>query len=261
MESRTNKRKRVPDPADQEWVKPANVPKELRDCVASLASTVNTLQQSVNVLKDATADSGRLRRVVAFEKKYEVVSENEIRDARADLEATIRPKAEEILAEIRKQLKAMAQEEEELQAKVDQQAEQVEQMRQQQQQQQASTSPPPPPPPPASSATPDKRPQLTQRLEQLKLHVKNEKQRLDQLTKEAAEKEKRSHYYKTHMATKEMKEKVSSTPSSSQAPSTVSRPSMTPEVIYTLHPTSKPTQSNHDDARNHACSNGNGTNA
>lgn len=43
MESRTNKRKRVPDPADQEWVKPANVPKELRDCVASLASTVNTV--------------------------------------------------------------------------------------------------------------------------------------------------------------------------------------------------------------------------
>lgn len=90
-------------------------------------------------------------------QKYEVVSENEIRDARADLEATIRPKAEEILAEIRKQLKAMAQEEEELQAKVikerihgwrmrmidvcvcvqvDQQAEQVVQMRQQQQQQQ-----------------------------------------------------------------------------------------------------------------------------
>lgn len=43
MESRTNKRKRVPDPADQEWAKPANVPKELRDCVASLASTVNTV--------------------------------------------------------------------------------------------------------------------------------------------------------------------------------------------------------------------------
>lgn len=154
MESRTTtKRKRVLDPADQEWAKPANIPKELRDCVASLASTVNTvscfklflcsfcsmdtmtqLQQSVNVLKDATADSERLRRVAKFEKvddiamnviivltlvqKYEVVSENEIRDARADLEATIRPKAEEILAEIRKQLKAMAQEEEELQAKV-----------------------------------------------------------------------------------------------------------------------------------------------
>ncbi|CDH48349.1 predicted protein [Lichtheimia corymbifera JMRC:FSU:9682] len=228
MESRTNKRKRVPDPADQEWAKPANVPKELRDCVASLASTVNTLQQSVNVLKDATADSGRLRRVVAFEKKYEVVSENEIRDARADLEATIRPKAEEILAEIREQLKAMAQEEEELQAKVDQQAEQVEQMRQQQQQQQqqqqASTSPPPP----ASSTTLDKRPQLTQRLEQLELHVKNEKQRLDQLTKEAAEKEKRLHYYKTQMATNKAKETASSTPSS-QSPSTVSRPPMTPQ--------------------------------
>ncbi|KAI7878690.1 hypothetical protein K492DRAFT_208797 [Lichtheimia hyalospora FSU 10163] len=183
MNSRTTKRKRVSDSVDQEWAKPANVPKELRDCVASLASTVDTLQQSVNVLKDATADSERLRRVVSFEKKYEVVSENEIRDARVVLEATIRPKAEEILAEIRKQLKAMAQEEEELQAKVDQQAEQVEQMRQQQHQE--SMTPPPPPP---SSMTPDKRPQLTQRLQQLRNQVKREKQRLDQLKKEAAEK-------------------------------------------------------------------------
>ncbi|CDS03669.1 hypothetical protein LRAMOSA01070 [Lichtheimia ramosa] len=226
MESRTTtKRKRVLDPADQEWAKPANIPKELRDCVASLASTVNTLQQSVNVLKDATADSERLRRVAKFEKKYEVVSENEIRDARADLEATIRPKAEEILAEIRKQLKAMAQEEEELQAKVDRQAEQVEQMRQQQHQ--AAASPPPPP----QAITPDKRPHLTQRLEQLRNQVRNEKQRLDQLKKETAEKENRLHYYKTQMAkTSQDKASSSSSTPSSQVSTTVSKPPMTPEV-------------------------------
>ena len=43
MNSRTTKRKRVSDSVDQEWAKPANVPKELRDCVASLASTVDTV--------------------------------------------------------------------------------------------------------------------------------------------------------------------------------------------------------------------------
>ena len=69
-------------------------------------------------------------------------------------------------------------------------------------------TPPPPPPPPPSSMTPDKRPQLTHRWQQLRNQVKREKQRLDQLKKETTEKETRLQYYQTQMATNQSQESM-----------------------------------------------------
>ncbi|KAI9322138.1 hypothetical protein BX666DRAFT_578184 [Dichotomocladium elegans] len=106
--------------------------KLLEDCNVKLASTVASLKKSVDTVQTITVDAERLRRVTDYTKKYEIVTEDELVAAHTDLVRKIRPEADTLISQIKGYLAILAKEEDTLQRKTNDIADQIARLQQNQ---------------------------------------------------------------------------------------------------------------------------------
>ncbi|ORY97907.1 hypothetical protein BCR43DRAFT_490541 [Syncephalastrum racemosum] len=112
------------------WQKPLSMLESLQASSSQLTTTADALAESVNNLKSMTSDFSRLDTVTKFEKKYELVSDADIRLAQQALTNKLLPEIHVILENAKTKHDLMRKEEEDLALKIMYQEKRIKELRQ-----------------------------------------------------------------------------------------------------------------------------------
>ncbi|KAI8149942.1 hypothetical protein BJV82DRAFT_4752 [Fennellomyces sp. T-0311] len=207
---------------DAEWRKPYTLLENLQGASTGLAATVQKLRTSANALNAAVQDYDRVRKASQFRMHSEILSQDDIRFAEAEVISKRLPEIESLLSRAQTGLKALEKEVKAVEYKVDEQAEQIKSLESSLAIQQQ----------PAAAPRPHKK-QKTDHIQQLQRKKQALEQDLAAIEKELDENRRKADQMRAEQATA-AEEKVAVTASVDHAPPQPNDQTMTTEDIHTL---------------------------